>query len=219
MSTLVSASRALLLTLCLVGSAVVIANASKSEPVALRTPLAELPFEFGEYTGGRAADLDPEILGVLGVDEYLNRVYRAGEGRVPIGLYVGYYGSQRQGDTMHSPMNCLPGSGWQPVESGRAAIATENGPVEINRYLVEKGGERLLVLYWYQSHGRVVASEYWGKIYLVLDAMRLNRTDGALVRVVVPVSHLDSAGENLAESTGFEFVRSILPLLESHIPA
>jgi EpsI family protein len=127
--------------------------------------------------------------------------------------------SQREGDTMHSPMNCLPGSGWQPVQSGHITVLTEGGPREINRYIVEKSGEELLVLYWYQSHGRVVASEYWGKIYMVLDAVRLNRTDAALVRVVVPISHLDPAGEKTAETLGTGFVRAMFPLLDRHVPS
>jgi len=219
MSAAVSTSRALVLTLCLVASAVTIGRASRSESVPPRAPLAQLPLQFDGFSGGRAPDLDPEVIKVLGVDDYINRVYRPAGVRLPIGLYVGYYGSQRQGDTMHSPMNCLPGSGWQPVSSGRLAVDVGGRTVEVNRYLVEKGGERMLVLYWYQSHGRVVASEYWGKIYMVVDAMRLNRTDAALVRVVVPVSQLEDRGEQAAETVGAGFVRAIFPLLEHHIPA
>ena len=148
-----------------------------------------------------------------------------------LGFYVGYYESQRQGDTMHSPMNCLPGSGWAPIKSGRATIpldrasdvtgATRPGypsAIEINRYVVQKSGESMLVLYWYQSHGRVVASEYWGKLYMVLDAMRMNRTDAALVRVVIPMAGPDSASEAQAEQLGSAFVRSMMPRLAQHLP-
>ncbi len=219
MSMTATLPRALVLTLCLVASAVTIGRASKSEPVPPRSPLGQLPMAFGGFAGGRAVDLDPAVLQVLGVDDHINRVYRPDGTRIPIGLYVGYYMTQRQGDTMHSPMNCLPGSGWQPVASGRMQIAIGSQPVEVNRYLVEKGGERMLVLYWYQSHGRVVASEYWGKIYMVLDAMRLNRTDAALVRVVIPVSHFEADGEQTAETLGVRFVRGLFPLLEHYIPA
>lgn len=219
MSATSTLPRALILTACLVVSAVAIGRASKSEPVPPRAPLGQLPLSFDGFAGGRSVDLDPAVLQVLGVDDHINRVYRPDGTRIPIGLYVGYYMTQRQGDTMHSPMNCLPGSGWQPVASGRMQIAVGSQSVEVNRYLVEKGGERMLVLYWYQSHGRVVASEYWGKIYMVLDAMRLNRTDAALVRVVIPVSHFEANGEQTAEALGVRFVRGLFPLLEHHIPA
>src|SRR5262249_61293941 len=129
----------------------------------------------------------------------------------------------RAGDTIPSAMNCLPGSGWTPISSGRMIVPIDQARlpaaadrdaaasgVEINRYLIQKNGETMLVLYWYQSHGRIVASEYWSKIYMVLDAIRLNRTDAALVRVVIPVPHADRGSEAQADAVGGAFVRSIL---------
>lgn len=210
--------RTVVLSACLVLAAGVLARASKSEPVPLRTPLAQLPLTVDQFEGSRALDLEPDVLAVLGVDDYINRIYRPRGGTVPIGLYIGYYMSQRQGDTMHSPMNCLPGSGWQPIQSGHLKVDVGGQPREINRYIVEKSGDHLLVLYWYQSHGRVVASEYWGRIYMVLDAMRMNRTDAALVRVVVPIPNADKAGEAAAESLAVGFVRTMFPLLDRHLP-
>lgn len=219
--------RALLLSGCLAVSTVVLAQASKSEPVPLRLPLEQFPMQLPGWRGARASDLEPKVLEVLGVTEYLSRVYRADGNMIPVGLYIGYYQSQRQGETMHSPMNCLPGSGWQPISSGRATITLDSpdagttasmaSPITINRYIVQKGGENLLVYYWYQSHGRVVASEYWGKFYTVLDALRMNRTDAALVRVVVPV--VGTEGESRAETLGLGFVRRMFPLLTHHLPA
>src|SRR5262249_52116959 len=135
-----------------------------------------------------------------------------------VGLYIGYYMSQRQGDTMHSPMNCLPGSGWQPISGGRMTIEMGGQPREVNRYIVEKSGDHLLVLYWYQSHGRVVGSEYWGRIYMALDAMRMNRTDAALVRIVVPIPYTEKSGEDAAERLAVQFVRTMFPLLDRHLP-
>ena len=210
--------RTVVLSLCLILSAGFIARASKSEQIPLRAPLTELPFSFGGYQGVRGPDLEPNILSVLGVDEYVSRLYRSSQKTLPIGLYIGYYMSQREGDTMHSPMNCLPGSGWQPVQSGRVTVDIQGRPEEVNRYIVEKGGERLLVLYWYQGHGRIVASEYWGKIYTVIDALRVNRTGAALVRVVVPMTSSDDAVQQASETLGVEFVRTLVPLLERHLP-
>lgn len=221
--------RAAVITACLILSTVALAQASRSESTPLRVPLSRFPTELGVWKGAPAAPLDQKVLTQLAVDDHLNRVYRS-EGAMPVGLYVGYYESQRQGETMHSPMNCLPGSGWQPVESGRTRVALNSvvsgqtlAPLEINRYIVRKGGDNLLVLYWYQSHGRVVASEYWGKFYTVLDSIRLNRTDAALVRVVIPIPSGDLVSGNRenearSEVVGADFVRTMYPLLVHHLP-
>jgi EpsI family protein len=144
----------------------------------------------------------------------LTRFYsRPGEGVVH--LYVGYYQSQADGNSIHSPKNCLPGAGWQPISSGETQIPVGSGEaVKVNRYLIQKGQERQMVLYWYQSHGRVVASEYWAKLYLVMDAIQMNRTDGALVRVISPIT--DS--EVRAEQQVVDFAKTLLPLLDRHLP-
>src|SRR5207249_284073 len=157
---------------------------------------------------------------ILAADDYLNRVYAAGNELV--GLYVGFYGTQRQGASIHSPLNCLPGAGWIPVErkqlsipvsASETSVPTQN--IKVNQILIEKGSNRQVVLYWYQSHGRVLASEYWGKFYMVLDAMRLNRTDGALVRVTSPVS----SSETTAQHAAITFVQRLFPLLSHYLPA
>lgn len=176
--------------------------------------------QMDEWQGIQLAPLAPEILEAVGVDDYLTRAYVTPE-RSAVGLYIGYYGSQRQGDTMHSPLNCIPGAGWQPVShtllpvSVAANASAPASEVVVNRYVIEKGLDRQLVVYWYQSHGRVVASEYWGKYYLVRDAIRLNRTDGALVRVIVPIG---KDGEASAERLAVRFVKSLFPVLGGYLP-
>jgi EpsI family protein len=223
--------RAIVLSACFLACSWYLERVSAFEPVPTRVPLTEFPMQLDRWQGARGEDFEKSVLDVLGVDDYINRIYRAQNGG-PIGLYVGYYRSQRAGDTIHSPMNCLPGSGWTPISSGRMVVPVDqrelstaadrhaaSSSAEINRYLIQKNGETMLVLYWYQSHGRIVASEYWSKIYMVLDAIRLNRTDAALVRVVIPVPHGDSGSEERADAVGREFVRSILPRLAQHLPA
>ena len=208
----------------LIGTSAALAAVMDSEVVPTRESFAVFPMTLGAWQGARAADFDDAIVAELGVDEYLNVVYR-GPSRSVVGLYVGFYMSQRQGDTIHSPANCIPGSGWQPVETGRMTIAVSSGVtgppnrnVEVSRWLIQKGDEQQLVLYWYQSHGRVVASEYWNKIHLVADAIRLNRTDAALVRVITPVSSTSSRGLAEAEERAISFVQSMFPALERFLP-
>ena len=151
------------LTLLMLVTAGFLVATTRAEPVAMREPLTTCPLELSDWKGERAPDFDEATLALLGVDEYINRVYLDSRKR-PIGLYVGYYGSQRAGDTIHSPLNCLPGAGWSPISFSRMPISVDAGPatprdITVNRYVIEKGLDRQLVLYWYQSHGRVVASE------------------------------------------------------------
>jgi EpsI family protein len=167
--------------------------------------------------GRELPPFDDRVLKTLGADEYVSRLYSGPDANV-VGLYVGYYRTQRQGDTMHSPLNCLPGAGWQPVSGGRVVIPIEGRePIEVNRYIVQKGEERQLVLYWYQSQSRVVASEYWGKVYLVLDAIRTRRSDAALIRVTSPIG----ARQSEAEAAGYavDFVKTMFPRLVEHLPS
>jgi EpsI family protein len=194
---------------------------SRQELVPPRESFARFPQQIGRWTGSKAPDFDTEVLEILGVDDYLNWVVRRQD--AVVGLYVGYWATQRHGDTMHSPMNCLPGSGWEPL--GRDTIAipvvTDAGPrsMTVNRIIIQKGLDRQLVLYWYQSHQRVVASEYAGKVYTVLDAIRHNRSDAAMVRVVTPLRANSLAAEAEAERTATEFVQELAPQLTRFLPA
>jgi EpsI family protein len=217
------------LSVCFVAAALALQRATHAEQVPIRAPLSTFPTQVAGWNG-RSTNIDAKVVAVLGVTEYLSRVYLTG--RTEVGLYVGYYQSQRQGESIHSPLNCLPGAGWQPVSSGRLTIpvatrispaedtvAASPAPIEVNRYVVQKGLNKVLVLYWYQSHGRVIASEYWGKFYMVADAVRMNRTDAALVRVVVPMIGSGTSAEGSADTAGVAFVQSIFPLLQRHLPS
>lgn len=213
-------TRAAVLCLMLAATTVFLANARRSELPVSRTVFDSFPMTLGAWSATVDPPLEDDILKVLGVDDYLSRVYYRPEGAA-VGLFMGFYGSQRQGDTIHSPLNCLPGAGWEPVEQGRLLISNIDGAgrdVTVNRYIVRKGLDRQLVLYWYQSHGRVTASEYWSKLHLINDAIRINRTDGALVRVIAPIrtdaTDNGAAAERLAE----DFVRVIFPALPPYLP-
>jgi EpsI family protein len=190
----------------------------RPELIPLREPLSRLPFQIGSWMGSDTEPFSDQVMAVLGVDEYVSRYYTHPD-EPPISLYVGYYQSQREGDTIHSPMNCLPGAGWFPVSSGRAAVPLPDGQaIEVNRYVIQKGLDQQLVLYWYQSNGRVVASEYWSKIYMVYDAVRLNRSDAALVRVITPFQAVPGH-EAEAERRAIEFVQALFPQLERFLPS
>ncbi len=218
-------ARAFLLFGCFAVATVVIAHASQSEPTPIRASLALFPTTVGDWHSVQQPPFDERTLAVLGVDDYLTRAYFR-SARSGVGLYIGYYRSQRQGDTIHSPLNCLPGSGWEPLSKSTLPIAVggstseaPEGRIFVNRYVVQKGLDRELVLYWYQSHGRVVASEYLSKFYLIADAVRLNRTDAALVRVIARVPSNVEDGEAHAEREAVQFVKALFPRLGGYLPS
>jgi EpsI family protein len=202
-------------------SAGVIAKASRIEDVPPREPFSQFPMQIGSWRGEDTARFSDEILKVLGTDDYLSRFYHTEKAMT--GLYIAYYKSQRQGDTMHSPLNCLPGAGWQPLDKSYLPIQVADASgvqseITVNRYIIEKGLDQQVVLYWYQSHGRVIANEYRSKIFMVYDAARLNRSDAALVRVTSPKLGSDAGALQEAEARAVEFVRQVFPLMERFLP-
>ena len=212
--------RLVVLAACLTGAGLWLDGMSQQAPVPLRESFATLPYAFGPWNGVEEPDFDRETLALLGVDDYVNRVY-ARPREAPVGLYVGYYQSQRHGDTIHSPLNCLPGGGWEPVSQRRIAVPLPGRPAPaiVNSFVIQKGLDRLVVLYWYQSHGRIVASEYLAKGYMFWDAVETSRTDGALVRVTSPIVNLDDGSEQAAERRAVELVQTLFPLLGRHLPS
>jgi EpsI family protein len=207
--------RFLIVAALLAGTTVFLRARSAREDLPPRRPLSAFPLQVGTWTG-QEMGIDPSIREILGPGEFLSRIYAQGD-RFYIDLFIAYFPSQRTGSSIHSPKNCLPGSGWSPLQSGHVQLQLPGGrSITVNRYLISKGMDRQLVLYWYQAHDRAIASEYWAKVHLVGDAIRMNRTDGALVRVTTPMAQ----GETLesAEQRVAGFAQDILPTLNDYIP-
>jgi EpsI family protein len=201
------------LVLVLLGSAALLGSRTAAEEAPVtRETLGTLPYAIDRWRGMDARPLTNDVVAVLGVDDYVHRTY-VNEAGVPANLYAGYYHSQRQGDTIHSPQNCLPGAGWQPVSSETIMLRSRRGDVPVNQYVIQKGLAQQVVLYWYQGRGRVVANEYKNKALLMWDAATMHRTNGGLVRVMVPIApDVDARGE---AST---FASALLPYLERLMP-
>jgi EpsI family protein len=190
---------------------------SHGETVPLHMPLSTFPMELATWRG---VDLpiDPESREVLGQGEFLLRRYTPEDPDAPpADLFIAYFASQRTGETMHSPKNCLPGSGWSPAQNRIVTLQIPGvAPFPVNEYVVVKGAQRQLVLYWYLSHGRGIASEYSAKIHLVLDAIKMNRSDGSLIRISTPMltgETLDAAMQRLSP-----FAEETIPKLDGYIP-
>lgn len=174
-------------------------------------PLQEFPTRIDSMQS-EEFPFETDVVKEIGVDDYTNREYFGG-GR-PVELYIGYYKDQRSGDAIHSPRNCLPGSGWEPIHSSRVQIGSAGENVIVNEYLVGKGNRRDLVLYWYQTQERIIASEYWAKFWLVADGVRHKRTDGALIRIWTTAED----GEHAAETRATQFARQVYPQLLEFLP-
>lgn len=205
----------LLLVLILVAGALVNTWSYLGEAHVDRRELKEFPQTVGSWQRtGTDQILDEPTLKVLRASDYLLRDFRKPDGQVA-NLYVGYYASQRTGATYHSPLNCLPGSGWILSEPGKATIKLPDGSTFIaNKYVIQNGDYKSFMIYWYQGRGRNVASEYWGKIYTVLDSVRLRRSDGAMVRVTVPFSDSEAA----AQQAALEFASAASTVLPQFVP-
>lgn len=204
-----------LVSLALILHAALFYSLSHGEAVLLVRPLAQFPKQIGAWRMTEEGVIDDETLRILRADDYLTRDYWTPGAAAPANLYIAFFRTQRTGQTPHSPKNCLPGSGWVPSSSAIMDVPVPGRePIPVNQYIVSRGTNRDVVLYWYQSHGRVVASEYKAKIFVVADALRYNRTDTALVRVVVPVTSTDDAAIREAR----EFVDAFFNPLTQFLP-
>ncbi len=191
---------------------------SRREDVPLAQPLANFPLQLGPWTMAQEGVVEKEVMEVLKADDVLTRTYYNPEEGRAANLFVAYFRSQRTGQTPHSPKNCLPGSGWVPSESDVVSVDVPalGHLIQVNRYVVARGEDKSVVLYWYQSRDRVIASEYRARLYMIADAIRYNRTDTALVRVVVPVAGNEA---DAATKTAEEFVRAFFMPLKQHLPS
>jgi EpsI family protein len=180
-----------------------------------------MPQSFGQWTA-QDIPLTDDTLEVLGKGDFLNRIYtfqpQPGEASQPvISLFIGYFASQRTGQTMHSPQNCLPGAGWTFDSKQYSEIQDINGKnYNVGEYVISDGNSKQFVIYWYQAHGRSIPNEYVAKGYMVADAIRMNRTDGALVRVITQVRPSESVES--AKARAVHFTQIMAPDLPRFIP-
>jgi len=225
--------------LLLIGTFGLIHSFSENEQLISNKAFEQFPLHLAGSWQGRELGLDEKVLDVLKLSDYMMRVYvpvvaQGGEeaelaesedqgsqmtsmaSHLPVWLYVGFYQSQRTGATYHSPKNCLPGAGWQFMKSDFITLTMpDQAKITVNNVLIQKGLDKQVILYWYHDRGRVIASEYWAKAYLVWDAMTKNRSDGSLVRLSIPVK--DGTVQE-AFDQGEKFLHDLWPTLLEHMP-
>jgi len=190
---------------------------SHSENLHPNTPFSNFPKQIGEWVG-KEERFDQEIYDLLGVDDSFLCNYNTRKGG-QVNLYVGFYQSQREGDTIHSPRHCMPGAGWNIIDTSSEQLTIPNrkpAKIKVARLTLEKGTQRQVVLYWFQSRGRIIRSEYMDKVYLVMDSIAKRRTDGSFVRLIAPAINGD---EGKAIKDLKEFAQVLIPLLGEYIPS
>jgi EpsI family protein len=209
------AARASVSLAILLGALLVMQLRSTGEAVPIRKSLDSFPGTLGEWQGRKGTIFGANILDKLKLKDYVMRDYRDGAGR-GLNLYIGYWDTQRKGAGIHSPKNCLPGVGWEPIEASFLTIAlpAPHPPITVNRYLIQKDRDQLLVFYWYQSQGQVIAGEVPARIAMVKSALVRNRTDGAIVRVMSPTyGSVRETSERLVT-----YVQAMYPILGDYLP-
>jgi EpsI family protein len=208
-------TRAVIAAALLLSALAVLQFRSTGEAVPIRKSFDTFPARIATWQERQTSNLDLEVVNLLKVNDYVMRLYSNRDGRT-LWLYIGYWSTQRKGAQIHSPRNCLPGGGWEPIEASRLIVPLPgvHAPIEVNRYLIQKDHDQQVVLYWYQSQGKAVAGELDAKIEMVRSAITRNRTDGALVRVSAPVSG------GVAETTDalVRYVQALYPVLVDYLP-
>ncbi|HEX4785299.1 MAG TPA: EpsI family protein [Candidatus Sulfotelmatobacter sp.] len=208
--------RFIVAALLIVGAGILLQARARSEVFPPRLPLKQFPQQLDGWTG-TDVPIEQDVLNILGPGDFLLRIYQSPQSAQYIDLFIAYFRSQRAGDTIHSPQHCLPGSGWMPVENKRIILNLPgHAPFPSNRYLIARGDSRQLVLYWFWAHDRGVASEYWAKFYLVADSIKMNRSDGSLVRITTPMYPGETADAALQRV--LPFAKQVSPLLDTYIP-
>jgi EpsI family protein len=206
-----------LTVLLLVQGSLYYAVALRDEAIPAVPPLSLFPAESGAWRMYLDMPIEKEVQDVLRADDTLNRVYIGPTEGSAAYLFIAFFKTQRSGQTPHSPKNCLPGAGWEPVESAPLHITVpgRSEPLVSNRFVVARGDEKSVVLYWYQSHGRIISDEFAAKFWLIADSIRYHRSDSALVKIVVPVRGGDVEG---ATKTATDFVQAVYPAVAKQLP-
>ena len=192
----------------------------RQEIIPEREQLATFPMHFDKWRGTEVS-MEQQYIDVLKFDDYLMGNFSESRYDLPVNLYIAYYASQRKGASVHSPKTCIPGGGWkisgieQHVISG--VDIGNDIPLKVNRVVISKGEQRQLVYYWFQQRGRYLTNEYFVKWFLFWDALTKQRTDGALVRVIISLP--DGVSIAKGDKELGNFTRAIFPVLKNYLPS
>ncbi len=200
----------------LLGAGTFLRSRGQAEILPSRKAVDLFPKQIGDWEDVKDQPLAPDVREILGDGDFLSRTYARQSDEPVVDFFLAYFPTQRTGNTMHSPQHCLPGAGWTPIQHTYIQLAGPDGPKTVNLYVISKGLDRQVALYWYQAHGRIIASEYWARIYLVSDAISMNRSDGSLLRVITPVNGDEPLESATARARSFS--EQLLRVLDPYVP-
>ncbi len=212
-------------------AATILYRRGDKDQTPLSTPLSQLPYTIGPWSGADVT-IPNDTLTLLGQGQFVNRIYTVD--RAPaisaglqdptpvspdaVGLLIAYFPTQRTGQSIHSPQNCLPGAGWSFISTGTTEIPLPgHKPARVGEYLIANASSRAEVLYWYQTHGHIIANDYRAKLSMLSSSIRYNRTDAALIRIVVPIVKGES--RQIARQRALDFATATIPILPTYIPS
>ena len=206
-----------LTVLLLIQGTLYYAVAMRPEVIPVVGPLSTFPTDAGVWHMHKDIPIEKEVQDVLKADDTLNRIYAGPDNGDAVFLFIAFFKTQRSGQAPHSPKNCLPGAGWESLESDPVTITVPDRaePILTNRFLVARGNEKSVVLYWYQSHNRIIAGEFSAKFWLIADSIKFHRSDSSLVKIVVPVRNGDA---DAATKTAIDFVKAVFPAISRQLP-
>ena len=191
----------------------------RSELELSRESFNSFPLYYDQWIG-REGNIEDNILGQLKLTDYFVADYRSKKSAALANLYIAYYQSQRHGAQIHSPRTCIPGGGWEFDGLNQKEIPNVTNmsgePLQVNRVVISKGKAAQIVYYWFEMRGRNITNEYAAKWFIFWDGLRENRTDGALVRVTVPVLNIDDMAQ--ADEHAVQFIQDFYQFIPDHIP-
>ena len=207
--------RIVILVITLIFTAGLTQFVSHSENITLNKSFEEFPLQFDEWHG-KKDELDDRVYNILGVEDYLLANYKNNTNDL-VNVYVGFYQSQKEGDIIHSPKNCLPGAGWkiERTDFHFVDVSENSDAIRVIKLFLKKGAQRQIVFYWFQSRGRIISSEYMQKIWLIFDSITRHRTDGSFVRLISPIKRDEQTTISVLE----KFTKELYPILTEHIPS
>jgi exosortase D (VPLPA-CTERM-specific) len=188
------------------------------EKIPSKKPLDQFPLKFSDWSAEGLQPMEKIFLNTLDLSEYTIADYMNSNGR-RVNTYVAYYERQSKGKSIHTPASCLPGSGWSFDQSGTVRISGLLGnpaSMEVNRAVMQYGRSTQIAYYWFAQRGRILNNAYQLKIYNFWDALTMQRTDGALIRLITPIYENEKLAD--ADARLQNFVRDIVPVLEDYIP-
>ena len=199
----------------LIGALLALQLRSPSEAVPIRKNLDSFPTVVGDWQAREGVLLELDTLNVLKAKDYLMRRDQDSSGK-SLWLFIAYWDSQRKGAQPHSPTNCLPGAGWEPLEASQVKIPLPLplAPITVNRFLIQKDRDQQVVFYWYQSQGKAIAGELPARLEMIKNSIVRHRTDGALVRVSSPVY----GGVQQTSDRLVKYIQAMYPLLGEYLP-